>query len=314
MKHYKDNNLTIKDVYGEDFLDSLFVDEAGGMREAIEQIADFRNASVTDEYLEMSLTRLQEFVEQVDNAANLHGMGGLKPLLDLAVYENADGKTKRNEAVKTLALWALGVSAQNNAPVQNDLFDLGGLTSLLHTLPVCNKSREEMPNEVVGQSFCSKLVFAVSGLVRNNETIQAVADEEGLFEWLIDHGLQHTSAAIAKKSLGLLDIVLSQNSNLHFLEDLSAKQDVVASVLLAHIRGADTDTAEKAAQLVKRVVSLRPMLFSESFNADFSRAMAEAIAHCEVALGSGEMCEELSELGKLTESVLASREVSDEEL
>lgn len=314
MKKYQENNLTIKDVYGEDVLEALFVNEGEEMQKITKLISDFSNATISDEDLEASLERLLEFVEQVDNAGNLHRMGGLKPLLELAVYNARDGQARRSESVRTLALWTLGVASQNNAPVQSDLFDLGGLTSLMHRLPACNANDSQSHEVAAGHGYCGKLIFAISALVRNNETIQGIADREGLFDWLIQHGLQHTSVAIAKKALGLLDIVLSQNAKLNFIGDVSAKRDIVADALLAHIRGRDTDTAEKAARLVNRFVTLRPLLFRESFSSEFIDAMAEAMRHCETNLGVGEMCEELNELGKLTESVLAYRDVSDDDL
>jgi len=314
MAKYQEKNLTIKDVYGEDVINALFVNEGDEMQKMTMRVSAFANATITDEDLEASLESLLQFVEQVDNAGNLHRMGGLKPLLELAVYKNSDGNTRRNESVRTLALWTLGVAVQNNAPVQNDLFDLGGLTSLLHRLPVCNGSGVDEFEEAVGEGYCGKLLFAISALVRNNETIQAIADKEGLFDWLVDHGLQHPAAPVAKKALALLDIVLSQNANLHFLEDLFAKRNAVADALLAHIRESDTDAAEKAARLVNRIVSLRPLLFSESFRSEFSVAVAEAIRQCEMALGAGEMCEELSDLAKVTESILDNRDVSDDDL
>jgi len=83
MQKYQDNNLTIKDVYGQDVLDALFVNEASIMQDSIKQVSSFSNESVPDEELEGALATLRDLVEQVDNAGNLHRMGGLRPLLDL---------------------------------------------------------------------------------------------------------------------------------------------------------------------------------------------------------------------------------------
>merc|ERR1719160_2177370 len=107
MAKYQENNLTIKDVYGQDVIDALFVNEGSVMKDMTVQIADFANASVTDDALETALVTLMELVEQVDNAGNLHRMGGLKPLLDLGASHELD--VSRGERVRSLALWTLGV-------------------------------------------------------------------------------------------------------------------------------------------------------------------------------------------------------------
>jgi len=171
---YKENNLTIKDVYGQDMIDALFVNEGSVLKEMSTNIADFANASVTDDDLENSLTRLQELVEQVDNAGNLHRNGGLKPLLELGVSDalvsSQPVEVTRSESVRSLALWTLGVAVQNNAPVQEELLGIGGLPLLIRRLPVCTGGINGQGD--AGSEYCGKLIFAISGLVKNNETIQ----------------------------------------------------------------------------------------------------------------------------------------------
>merc|ERR1719218_520077 len=170
----------------------------------VTQVGSFANASITDDDLEGALERLEELVEQVDNAGNLHRMGGLKPLLDLGVAGLLVGDVRRSESVRSLALWTLGVAVQNNPPVQADLVDIGGLPSLLQRLPLCagpSQKPADMKDPPAGDEYCSKLLFAISGLVKNNQTIQASADTHGLFDWLLDFGISHSSASIAKKSL-----------------------------------------------------------------------------------------------------------------
>jgi hypothetical protein len=309
MQMYKDKNLTIKDVYGQDVIDALFVNEGSVMRDMVTQISDFANSSVTDEDLESALERLQELVEQVDNAGNLHAMGGLRPLLELAV--SAD----RGESLRTLALWTLGVAVQNNPPVQDDLHRLGGVRSLLGRLSVCGSSSVDS----AGIDYCGKLLFAISGLVKNNATIQSDADSQGLFDWLSDVGIQHSSPAVTKKSLGLLDIALSQHPDLSFLERLSTRQGAVADSLLLSVRAglasSDTDSTEKALRLINRLVSLRPMLFRPSFRSELSEAVALARKGCESVHGADdEFCEGLAGLAKHADLALAARELSDDDL
>merc|ERR1712039_563411 len=163
------------------------------------------------------------------------------------------------------------------------------------------------------------LLFAISAFVRNNETILVSADDLGLFDWLIDYGIQHQAPSITKKALGLLDIALSQRPDLPFLGNLSAKQDVVADCLLSHIRGqgsvSDSDGAEKALRLVNRLLSSRPMLFRASFRSELSDAAKVASRNCENAHGVGdELCAGLGGIAQIADLALSARELSDEEL
>jgi hypothetical protein len=318
MQKYQEKNLTIKDVYGQDVIDALFVNEGSVMKDMIMQIGDFDNVTVTDEDLEDALLRLQELVDQVDNAGNLHRNGGLRPLLNLGVRDETAGSesARRSESVRSLALWTLGIAVQNNPPVQTDLIDIGGLPSLIGRLALCTRS-ESGTNS--GDEYCSKLIFALSGLVKNNGTIQTAADTQGLFMWLVDEGIAHTSLGIVKKSLALLDIALSQNPNLNFLRSLPAKQDKVAASLLACIDSKtsdiDTDAVEKALRLLNRFLALRPMLFAASFKSDLAASVESAVKRCELMHGIGdELCEGLASLGKTADLALVAREISDEEL
>eukprot|EP00927_Polykrikos_kofoidii_P062581 TRINITY_DN57398_c0_g1_i1.p1 TRINITY_DN57398_c0_g1~~TRINITY_DN57398_c0_g1_i1.p1 ORF type:complete len:396 (-),score=89.21 TRINITY_DN57398_c0_g1_i1:158-1345(-) len=312
LKKYNESNLTLKDVYGQDFLDALFVDEANVMQLAIEQIHDFKNTSVTDEDLEDSVTRLQEMVEQVDNAGNLHKMGGLEVLLELAEYE------ERSDDLRTLALWTLGVAVQNNAPVQADFVVVDGLRRLTALLPRCDGKQDTAGSTVT--AFCVKLVFALSGLVRNNAQLQASADELGLFDWLLDVGVPSSKGTVAHKSIGLLETVLGQSPNLPFMDGLLSRQDAVGASLVAHIRGVgngsgSTDGAEKALQLVNKLLELRPFLFGPSFRSELEAASTAALHRCEDVHGSGsEFCVELDAVSGQVKALLAARDVSDEEL
>lgn len=314
---YQENNLTIRDVYGGDFLDNI-IDDSAVMKDAIKLIADFRNESMSDDVLVGALEQLQEFVEQIDNAGNLHRMGGLAPLLDLA-----ESSAREND-IRTLALWTIGIAVQNNPPVQNDLLGLDGLRRLVARLHYCHgdirtansateKAFEEAP-------YCAKLLFALSGLIKNNQTIQTAANTFGVFEWLFDEGIQHTSLPVAKKSLGLLDTVLSQNADSMFLDNFRARRDAVAEAIFKHIRGVvtdetDMDAAEKALRLVNRLLSLRPFLFAPGFREELASAGRVATDHCKGALGlDDELCDGITGLAQHADLMLAAGDIPDEEL
>merc|ERR1719215_227094 len=99
------------------------------MIKAIQKVADYKRSTLTDDELEDALRELQDMIEQIDNAGNLHSMGGLAPLLDLAA---GDGRTVD---IRALALWTLGVATGNNQPVQASAKELGAVERLVRLLP-----------------------------------------------------------------------------------------------------------------------------------------------------------------------------------
>lgn len=310
MEKYKDRNLTLKDVYGQEVLDALFVDESSEMMDMIRQVADWRNTSVKHEQLEETMERLQQFIEQIDNAGNLHRMGGLSPLLDLGLT------TERPLSTRAIALWTLGIAVQNNAPVQEELLELDGLRRLATELPYCGGGDASRSKQ-----YCGKLVFAVSGLVKNNASIQADASSLGIFDWLLDHGSGHPALPVAKKCMGLLETVLAQNPEVPFLSSLSGKRDALTEVLLTHVRGesgaeeSDTDTAEKALRLITRLLALKPTLFPPSFQKELAAAVATCMQRCGRYFGSSdELCASLQELADSAALMLTARDVTDDEL
>eukprot|EP00913_Durusdinium_trenchii_P003825 g3542.t1 len=189
---------------------------------------DFRNESLPDSLLKAALEELEELLHQVDHvldsefphvamnhqpisprkAGNLNRMGGMKPLLELALG------TERVEALRSLALWALGVAVQNNAPVQQELHSLGGLSSLAGRLQDCNCLSPEVCE--AGAQYCGKLLFCLSGFLRNSPPLQAEADQLGVTTWMMKVGLAHPAPAIVKKALGYLDTVFAQSPEAQF--------------------------------------------------------------------------------------------------
>lgn len=310
MQKYQDDNLTMKDVYGQELLDELFRDEASDMLRLVAIVADFRNASLESEVLDDALERLQEYIDQIDNAGNLHKMGGLQPLLDLSLGADRPIETR------TLALWTLGVATQNNPPVQEDLMGLGALELLAQRLTDCGGNGGAKGPE--DPQYCAKLLYTLSGLVKNNGVTQAAADKLGVFDWLIIEGLSHSSRAIAKKSLGLLETVLAQNPELPLVQTLSTMQEPLESSLLQGVRGPaelDVELAEKALRLLDRILSLRPFLFPQGFGLRLEDSVADVLQRCHQAFSpDDEVCSGLSELAQRVKAILTASNVPDEEL
>lgn len=275
MEEYKEKNLTIKDIYGQEVVDAFFKTEGDVMSQQIAVIQDFRNESLPDSTLQAPLEELEELLHQVDHAGNLNRMGGMKPLLEMALGE------ERGETTRSLALWVLGVAVQNNAPVQEELHRLGGVRSLAERLQLCGGQ--------TSAQFCGKLLFCLSGLLKNSPVLQAIADQHGVTEWMMEVGIKHPAAAVVKKALGFLDTVFAQSPQLPFLETLTDTRDATAASVLGLVESPDVDTSEKAIALLGRLAELRPKLFS-SFREELISAARRAQHHCEASGGDKDVC------------------------
>mmetsp|Transcript_60015 Transcript_60015/g.140256 ORF Transcript_60015/g.140256 Transcript_60015/m.140256 type:complete len:370 (+) Transcript_60015:61-1170(+) len=279
-ERYKEQNLTIQDVYGQEVIDAFFKNEGDVMSEQIAVIQDFRNSSVPESHLRAAMEELEELLHQIDHAGNLRRMGGMQPLLDLALGD------EREEETRTLALWALGVAVQNNAPAQKDLHELGGLQSLAAQLQLCRGAEAEGPSP----PYCAKLLFALSGLLKNAPYLQLAADGLGVSDWMIQVGAEYPSAAVVKKALGYLDILLAQNPEVPFLDRAAETSQAVVATLLKLVAGSDTldvDASEKALAVFSRLIALRPDAFGR-FAQALEEAARSARRRCEQSLGQGE--------------------------
>lgn len=311
MADMKEGNSSIADLYGQDVLDALFFDESSVLQQLVGAIRGFHNVSVTDEDVIEHLEVLRDLVEQIDNAANLHRMGGLVPLFEMST------STDRGNAVRTEAIWSLGVAVSNNPEVQSDLIGLGALETWAKRLSTrAPEGCAEEPDGTVGHfDFCNKLLFALSALVRNNETIQQAADELGVFDWMADYGLHHSSAKVSKKAMGILDIVVAQNPKLSFLDRLPSRQEAMGASLLKSIKGTDVDAVEKALRVLQRFLSLRPFLFSDDLRKEVSSSVHDAMGTCEKQYGVGdEICLGLDGMGKHLDLTFAARDIDESEL
>lgn len=204
-------------------------------------------------------------------------------MLDLALG------TEREEATRALALWALGVAVQNNAPVQRDLHSLGGLQRMASHLPRCGGTPGQL--QAASAPFCGKLLFAISGLSKNSEFLQAEADHLGVPDWMIAVGLKHDSAAVVKKAVGYLDILLAQNPEAPFLDRATPAELVDPLLELVRGRdGPDVDTSEKAISLFSRLCELRPGDFAVHAK-ELEAAAAVARQNCLTSSGGdSEVC------------------------
>ncbi|CAL9246717.1 unnamed protein product [Arabidopsis halleri] len=111
-------------------------------------IDDLKNSSLSLEDRHRALQELLILVEPIDNANDLSKSGGLRVVAGELNHDDTE--------VRKLAAWVLGKASQNNPFVQEQVLELGALTTLIKM--VNSSSAEE----------AVKALFAVSALIRNN--------------------------------------------------------------------------------------------------------------------------------------------------
>ncbi|GAB4821321.1 hypothetical protein N2152v2_008367 [Parachlorella kessleri] len=110
----------------ENALKSYMVDLGARMKEIKETLDGSQTRPTTLEEKEMLLEELMELVEGIDQAKDLHTIGGLPTLLDLLQSEHSSLRWRAAEVVATCV--------QNNPPVQQWFMEGGVLPLLLRLL------------------------------------------------------------------------------------------------------------------------------------------------------------------------------------
>lgn len=202
-------------------------------------IDDLKNSSLPSEDCLRALEELSILVEPIDNANELHKLGGL-----IIVIKQLDHPEKE---VRTTSALILGKACQNNPVVQKQVLELNALAKLI------KMARSEFVEEAI------KALFAISALIRNNFVGQELFYAEA-GELMIQDILSNSSIdiRIQKKSVllvaNLAECQLENGSNPEppFFHDrffLRSVVDLLASV--------DLDLQEKALYAVKNLLQLR---------------------------------------------------------
>ncbi|MED6112064.1 hypothetical protein PIB30_058302 [Stylosanthes scabra] len=202
-------------------------------------ISDLNNISASLEDRYRALQELLELVEPLDNANDLHKLGGLVVITQELNHSDP--------GIRTVAAWILGKASQNNPIVQQQVLELRVLSKLMNM--VKSKSLEE----------ANKALYAVSALIRNNAASQQMfyAEAGG---WMLQDILRNANldVRLRKKALLLLaDLAAYQLENVDsdgspFFNDrdlLKSIVDLTASP--------DLDLQEKALIAIKSLLQLR---------------------------------------------------------
>ncbi|KAL3835764.1 hypothetical protein ACJIZ3_010500 [Penstemon smallii] len=203
-------------------------------------IDDLNNLSLPLEDRHRALQELLILVEPIDNANDLHKLGGLT-----AVVTELNNP---NPEIRSISAWILGKASQNNPVVQNQILELGTLAKLMEM--ACSSFIEES----------TKALYTISSLVRDNLSGQDLFYMEA-GDVMLQNILSNSSVDIRlrRKSVFLLaDLIhcqldLQENkaeppifSNHFFLKSVV---DLIAST--------DLDLQEKALYAVKNLLMLR---------------------------------------------------------
>ncbi|KAL5208920.1 hypothetical protein ABZP36_004543 [Zizania latifolia] len=180
-----------------------------------------QSQGVTPENIEDMLDELQEHVESIDMANDLHSIGGLDPLLGYLKNPHAGIRAKAAEVVTTIV--------QNNPKSQQLVMESNGLEPLL-----TNFSSDPSTNSR------TKSLGAISSLIRHNQQGVAAFRLGNGYAALKD-ALCSDDARLQRKALHLVQYLL------HDKADRSVATELGLPKLMMHLTSSDDSGVREAA-------------------------------------------------------------------
>ncbi|CAI9287556.1 unnamed protein product [Lactuca saligna] len=169
---------------------------------------------VTSTDLEGMLDELQDHVESIDMANDLHSIGGLTPLLNYLKNSHANIRAKAAEVVSTIV--------QNNPKSQQLVMDANGMEPLL--------SNFTSDDDVTSRT---KALGAISSLIRHNKPgIEAFRLSNGYAA--LKDALSSESVRFQRKALNLIQYLLQENPS-----DCSVVTELGFPRILRHLAGSE---------------------------------------------------------------------------
>ncbi|KAL0310183.1 UNVERIFIED_CONTAM: Hsp70 nucleotide exchange factor FES1 [Sesamum calycinum] len=218
-------------------------------------IDDLNNLSITLEDRRRALEELLILVEPIDNANDLHKLGGLTAVI--RELDNVDPE------IRTISAWIVGKASQNNPFVQNQILELGTLAKLM------DMARSNFVEEA------TKALYAISALIRNNlEGQELFYMEAG--DMMLQNILSNSSIDIRlrRKSVFLLaDLVECQLDSRKSKEPPFFSNHLLLKSVVDLMASADLDLQEKALYAVKKLLLLKSsdaLVFKEVCGLDLS--------------------------------------------
>eukprot|EP00262_Sarcandra_glabra_P016693 TRINITY_DN5524_c0_g1_i1.p1 TRINITY_DN5524_c0_g1~~TRINITY_DN5524_c0_g1_i1.p1 ORF type:complete len:391 (+),score=84.04 TRINITY_DN5524_c0_g1_i1:116-1288(+) len=185
-----------------------------------EQVLETQGVTSAD--LEDMLDELQEHVESIDMANDLHSIGGLVPLLGYLKNSHAGIRAKAAEVVSTIV--------QNNPRSQQLVMEANGLEPLLS-----NFSSD--PDVTVR----TKALSAISSLIRHNKPgIVAFRLANGYA--ILKDALSSESVRFQRKALNLIQYLLQENTS-----DCSAVTELGFPRIMVHLASSEDGEVREGA-------------------------------------------------------------------
>jgi hsp70-interacting protein len=196
---------------------------------------------ITAEELEGMLEELQEHVESIDMANDLHSIGGLVPLLNYLKNPNAGIRSRAAEVVSTIV--------QNNPKSQQQVIECNGLESLLVNFNFDDNIKVR-----------TKALGAISSLIRHNKVATDAFRLSNGYAGLRE-ALASEDPRFQRKALQVMQYLLQENPKDHNVatqlgfvrsltslansSDLDVRQAALHS-LVEIVRNQDNQSAGKA--------------------------------------------------------------------
>jgi hsp70-interacting protein len=200
---------------------------------------------ITVEEIEGMLEELQEHVESIDMANDLHAIGGLVPLLNYLKNPNAGIRARAAEVVSTIV--------QNNPKSQQQVMDCNGLDKLLVNF---NSDDDiKVRTKALGAISCCELLRSslstpkCSALIRHNKVATDSFRHSNGYA-----GLRETLASddprLQRKALQVMQYLLQANPEDH---NVATQLGFVAS-LTSLVNSPDLDVRQTALQALVEIL------------------------------------------------------------
>lgn len=185
-----------------------------------DNILEEQGVTATD--LEDMLDELQEHVESIDMANDLHSIGGLTPLLNYLKNSHANIRAKAAEVVSTIV--------QNNPKSQQLVMEANGMEPLLTNFT----SDDDV-------TVRTKALGAISSLIRHNKPgIQAFRLSNG-YSALKD-ALSSDNVRFQRKALNLIQYLLQENPS-----DCNVVTELGFPRIMRHLAGSEDPEVREGA-------------------------------------------------------------------
>jgi len=247
------------------------VNEAKRMTQIMDRVEELLQGEAMDEAEVTGLfEELQDIVEQIDQAMNLHKTGNLARIIQLLRNERADIRAHAAEIIATCS--------QNNPKVQTVAIEAGALAYCAHLFV-----HDADVNVKV------KALLAVSCLIRNFSPGESVF-AQGDGPYVVCRGAQDEDRRVRTKAIFLLNYMLTQDISLReeaVVDIYAAKmmETGIAGYLVGQIGCGDVDIMEGVLQVLLKLLDHPGRCYTVLSEAGVTAAVEGRVAQLSVLEG-----------------------------